>query len=150
MDNFYVIKGYLDEKGYKYDADEEQGKIYFKMSNDDGLSTNHVFRVSKEYDSVSFLSFLPFKISEESRVNLAIATTMVNYRFANGCFDMDINTGNLVFRVVQSTRNQTINQEIVKYMMGISFNSVSEYSDMFFGLSKGFITLDSFVEKMQQ
>lgn len=149
MEDFKVIKGYLDERNYKYDADEEKGKIFFKMSSDDGLSTNHVFQVNKDRNLVSFLSFLPFKVSEESRVNLAIATTMVNYKFANGCFDFNINNGNLIFRVVQSTREQTINTEIVKYMMGISFNSVSEYSDMFFGLSKGFITLDNIVEKLQ-
>ena len=57
-------------------------------------------------------------------------------------FDLGIEKGRLTFRMVQSYRDSLIDMEVFKYMIYVSLNTIDEYSEKLYLLSRGKITLD--------
>ena len=55
---------------------------------------------------------------------------------------MGLEKGRLTFRMVQSYRDSLIDMEVFKYMIYVSLNTIDEYSEKLYLLSRGKITLD--------
>lgn len=112
----------------------------------DDLPMDMVVMVKPEAQVVSLLSPMPFKMSEDKRLDGAVAVAVANYGLINGTFDYDITDGEIRFRMVQSYRESILGGEVYNYMLVVSANTIDKYNDRFLMLSKGVIDLQKFAE----
>ena len=136
----------LDRKGWKYDKVEDELTIKSGVKGDD-FPVEFFMRVNPRNEVVSFISFLPFDIAEDKRVDLAIAICAANYGMVDGSFDYDLTAGEIRYRLTSSSRESELSPAVCVYMMMVAASTVDNYNDRFFMLSKGMITIQQFIEQ---
>lgn len=134
----------LDAQDWHYKKDEEKLIIECGARGED-LPMDFNVHVDADRMIVSLLSFLPFKIQEDKRLEAAVAVCAINNVSIDGCFDYDVATGNLFFRMTNSFLESVLDEEVFKYMLILSCQFVDKYNDKFLMLSKGMITLEQFL-----
>lgn len=135
----------LDNRNWHYDKLEDDLVIKSSVKGDD-LPIDFIMRVNPRNEIVSYISWMPFKVEESKRVDVALATCIANYGLADGSFDFDINDGTLMFRLTSSYRESTLSEDLFEYMLMVSALTVDEYNDKFFMISKGMLTVQQFIE----
>lgn len=138
----------LDENKWYYDKNEEELTIDAGIKGDD-LPIKFKIRVNLRNQIVSFLSWMPFDVPADKRVEAAIAIHAVNYSLADGSFDYDISDGSILFRLTTSFRESILGKELFAYMIDVSAVTIDEYNDKFFAISKGLISLEKFLEELK-
>lgn len=141
---FETICTNLDEHEWKYSRDDEKMKIDSGAQGED-LPMDITIRVLPDRQLISLLSLLPFTISEEKRLEAAVAISIVNDRLANGCFDYDIKDGHIFFRMTNSFWGSEIGSELFSYMIIVSLRTIDDFNDKFLALSKGMISIEDFL-----
>lgn len=144
-----VYQAFIDhmtKKGFHFDRHDDDLVISMIAQGED-LPQPTIIRVLKDRDVVQVLSPIPSKIPEDKRVDGAIAVSVANYGMINGCFDYDMNDGEIRFRLAQSYVDIDFNDELVRYMLGIVFFTTDKYNDRFFMLGKGMMSLEDFINK---
>ena len=136
----------LDSKDWKYDKDEEKLRIYFNAMGED-LPMNFILVVDANRQLIRLLSPMPYKIPENKRLDLAIATCAATYSMADGSFDYDIEDGSIFFRLTASFRESTIGDGLFEYMIYCSGAMVDKYNDKFFAIGKGILELTDFLKE---
>lgn len=136
----------LDAKEFKYERHDEDLLIKSGLRGDD-IPVEFLMYVRPENKVVQFISQLPFKISEDKRVEGALAVAIANYGLIHGSFDYDLSDGEIRFRLTSSYLASTLGEDLFEYMMMIGASTVDKYNDRFLMLSKGIITLEQFMEQ---
>lgn len=136
----------LDNRDWHYDKIEEDLVIKSSVKGDD-LPIDFIMRVNPRNEIVSFISWLPFKIDESKRVDLALAICAANYVLADGSFDYDLSDGTVLFRLTSSYRESVLSEDLLEYMLMVSATTVDQYNDKFFMISKGMLTVQQFIEQ---
>lgn len=139
----------LDERSWKYEKDEEKLIIDSGVSGDD-LPIPFKIIVNAEGMVVSLFSALPFTVSEDKRIDVALAITVINELLADGCFRYDVTTGLIIFNITNSYIDSIISEELLYHMILLACQIVDEYNDKFLMISKGLLSLESFLESMAQ
>ncbi len=145
---FETLCSTLDGIGFKYDAKPEDLLIISGMAGDD-FPIKFLIRINPDAELISFISFLPFDISEEKRVELAVAICAVNNRLLDGSFDFDLDDGAISFRLTSSYRESNIGKELFIYTIAIATKVVDEFNDKFFMINKGMMSLEQFLESLK-
>ncbi len=135
----------LDEREWNYEKHEEDMVVTCGVSGDD-IPMRLIIRIIPERQLAQVLSPLPFDIPEDKRVDVAMATTMINDKLANGSFDFDLSTGRTVFRLTNAFMGSTLSTEVYNYMIGVTATTVDEYNDKIMMLCKGMLDLSAFTE----
>lgn len=135
----------LDNMEWHYQMDEERLLIKSGVQGED-LPIEFIVRVNPDNEIVSYHSLLPFKISEEKRIDGAIAVCAANYGLVDGSFDYDISDGEIIFRLTSSFRGSVLSEELFEYMISVASSTVDGYNDKFFMISKGVMTVQQFLE----
>ena len=136
----------LDRRGWKYGKDEEKLLVHFGVRGDD-IPMNFIIYVDAERQLVRLMSPLPFKMSEEKRMEGAIATCAATYGMADGSFDYDLSNGEIVFRMTASIRESQLGEGLFQYMMSCACAMVDKYNDQFLALDKGIMSIADFIAK---
>lgn len=139
----------LDEINWRYTRHDENLSIDCDARGDD-LPMSLVFRVNAEKSMLLLISRLPFTVPEDKRLDMAIASTVANYRLADGCFDYDIKSGNMYFRMTNSFVDSMPGGEVFTYMLFCSCGTIDEYNDKFLMLTKGYVSIEKFIEQESQ
>lgn len=139
----------LDNRNWHYDKIEEDLMIKSSVKGED-LPIDFIMRVNPRNEIVSFLSWMPFKVEESKRVDVALATCVVNYILADGSFDYDLTDGSILFRMTSSYRGSVLSEDLFEYMLMVAASTVDDYNDKFFMISKGMLTIQQFIESEQQ
>ena len=134
----------LTNKDWKFKRHDEDLTLTFGARGDD-LPMDFVLIVNPKAQVISLFSVLPYKISEEKRVDASLAVNIANYGLINGCFDYDIRDGEIRFRMCSSYRDSLIGEELIYYMVMASATTIDSYNDKFLMISKGMYTIDEFV-----
>lgn len=134
----------LDNMSWRYKKDEEKLSIECGARGDD-LPMDITIKVDADRMLVLLLSHFPFTIQEEKRLDAAIAVSAINNVLVDGCFDYNISSGNMFFRMTNSFIESTMGEEVFKYMLLCSCKTIDEYNDKFLMLSKGMITVEQFL-----
>lgn len=113
----------------------------------DSMPKFTLIRVLDDRDLVQIISPNPTKVSEDRRVDGAIAVAVANYGMINGSFDYDMDDGEIRFRITQSYRDAELSDEVVGYMLRVTFSTTDKYNSSFYLLAKGMISLEQFIEK---
>lgn len=135
----------LDKRGWKYDKHEDDLTIKSGVKGDD-LPIEFIMRVNPKNQIVSFISWLPFKVEESKRIDVALATCVANYGLADGSFDIDLSDGEIIFRLTSSFRDSALGEDLFEYMLMVSASTVDLYNDRLFMVAKGVMTLQQFIE----
>ena len=136
----------LDAHGLHYEKDEEKLLIECGTQGED-LPMDITIRVEAERQLIMLLSHLPFVVSEDKRLDVAIATSVANNGLIDGSFDFDITDGHMFFRMTSSFIESEIGGEFFMYMLAVSCHTIDEYNDRFFMLAKGMMSIEEFINK---
>lgn len=135
----------LDAHEWKYGKNEEKLTVECGAQGED-LPMELTVQVDEGRMLVMLLSQLPFKISEDKRVDAALAIAFVNEQLVDGCFDYDISTGRVFYRMTNSFRDSILDGEVFAYMLFCACKTIDEYNDKLLMLSKGMLTLEQFID----
>lgn len=136
----------LDDRKWKYDTDEEKLAIVLNVSGDD-IPMRFVIIADEKRSLLKMVSYLPFKMEENKRVESAVAVCTINDQLANGNFDLDLTDGSVSFRLAIPFAGG-MPDEAIDYLIGVCCVTVDEYNDKLLALNKGMITLEKFIETL--
>ncbi len=136
----------LNDREWKFEEHANELYIISGYQGED-IPVRFMIRVDAEHEVVQFVSPMPFDISEEQRINVAVAVCVANYGLVNGSFDFDINDGELRFRLTTSYCDCQIGDGFFMDMIATAVNTIDRYNDRFMMLSKGEMSLPEFIER---
>ena len=146
---YQIFKDYLDNQGYKYTTDDGRLSISLTVRGEDlPMPTN--IRVYADLNIVQIISPIPGCIPEDRRIDAALAVAIANYRMIGGCFDLNMNSGEICYRMAQAYHNTEFSMELARYMVQMTFHMADRYNDRFYMLGKGAMSLEKFIEADQQ
>ncbi len=134
----------LDNHNWHYDKDEQGLSIECGAQGDD-LPMKISIKVDTKRNLVLLLSHMPFVIQEDKRLDVAIAVSAINNRLVDGCFDYDVASGHIFFRMTNSYIESKIGEDVFTYMLFCSCQTIDEYNDKFLMLSKGMVSIEQFL-----
>ena len=143
---FDTLCATLDSHDWHYSKDDEKLEIVCNAQGDD-LPIRVRFIVDTARQIILLFSPLPFEISEDKRLDAAIAVSMVNNRIVDGGFDYNIATGFLTYRMTSSFIDSDIGNDLFTYMLFTACRTVDDYNDKFLMLSKGTLGIEYFIPK---
>ena len=135
----------LDDQGWKYDRNDGNMEISSGAKGDD-LPINILVKVDADKQLVTLLSKLPFKAPEEEIALTAIGVCAANFNMVDGSFDLNPQTGSIIFRLTTSIRDSLISKDAFEYMLYVSCSTIDNYNDKFLGLIKHTISLEEFLD----
>lgn len=143
-DAFEAICEAMDNYNLVYDKDEDEMTVDLTISGQDMPIEMH-FRVHPDKEIVRMISPMPYIVPREKRLDMAVALTFVNIRLINGCYDLDMKTGHIGFRLVESYAGSRLGYEAIQYLISITNITEDNYNDKLIMLNKDIITLRKFV-----
>ena len=146
LDVYAKLRATIDNIGWKYEFDESNLDVFFRLNGED-VPMTFIMVVDEKLEGIRLLSRIPFEFSEEKRVEGAIATCAASFGLIDGNFDYDIATGKIAFRMTTSYKDCEISEELIRFMVDFSAHIVERYNDLFLALNKGYITIEQFLEK---
>lgn len=135
----------LDKQEWQYDRHDEDLVVTISMKSED-LPINMILRVAPDAQVVNVFSVLPVKVPDEKLVDMALAVCVANDGMINGCFDLDMNKKQIVWRLCTTYRGSLLGSEAYSYMVGVSAATVDKYNDRFLMLAKDMIDIKKFIE----
>lgn len=145
---FDTICSTLDNHEWNYEKNEEHFVIGCTARGDD-LPMDLTIRVDAERGVVMLYSKMPFPIPEDKRLDLAVAISALNNKLADGCFDYNIASGEIFFRLTNSYIDCTLSEAVFDYMLYCGCQVVDEYNDTFLMIAKGMCSLEQFLGKLE-
>ncbi len=136
----------VERRGWSYEKDEDKFVVYFGVNGDD-IPMQLILIVDAESQLIRLMSPMPYKMSEDKRVEGAIATCVASYGMADGSFDYDLSDGTIIFRMTASFRESIIGDGLFQYMISCSCAMVDEYNDQFLAIDKGLMSITDFIAK---
>ena len=136
----------LDEMEWKYHNDDEKFIVTFGVNGDD-IPMNFVVLVDVERQLLRVMSMMTFEIPTEKRVEISALLSMINYKLAMGCFDLNIGTGEIIFKFNTCFRECLISTELIQMMIMVACNTIDMYNDQIKAVSDGNMTLGEFTER---
>ena len=134
----------LDSRNWTYSRKDEQLTVRFDVSGDD-FPMSMIMAVDTDRQLIRLLSPLPFKISEDKRMEGAVATCVASFGLPDGSFDYDITDGTIGFRLTYAFHDSVIDEELLQYMISWSLAVIDKYNDKFFAIDKGYLSLQDFI-----
>lgn len=142
---FTTLCDAMENRGWKYEKDEQDLTVHFIVSGED-IPMQFILVIDAERQLIRLMSPLPFKMSEDKRIEGAIATCAASFGLADGSFDYDLSEGRIIFRMTASFRESLIGEELFHYMIECSCVTVDEYNDKFLAVDKGLLSISDFIE----
>lgn len=142
--NYETLCTMLNGNDWHYKKDDAKMKIECGAQGDD-LPMDISIRIDSDRQLVVLLSHLPFVVSEDKRLDIAVATSVINYKLVDGSFDFDIEDGHMFFRMTSSYRESELAKEVFFYMLMCSCQTIDEYNDKLLMLAKNMLSLEDFI-----
>lgn len=126
---------------------EEQFVIRFNMNGDD-IPMRFFIYINPARQVITMHSPMPVTFPED-KIDLGCkAICAINYRLADGDFQIDIRDGEVLYNMSNCYAGSLISTEVFDYMLGMSINIADEYNDKLLMLSKGLIDFDTFKQSL--
>lgn len=142
---YETICAMFDNKGYHYERHDDDHVISCTVGGED-IPMDILFVVRDERQLVQLISPMPFRVSEDKRIDIALATTVINDRLVDGSFNFDMAEGRISFRLTTSYIESILGKELFEYMLMVSASTIDEYNDKFLMISKGMISFEQFLD----
>ena len=139
----------IENRGWTYDKKEEELVVQFCVSGDD-LPMYFTLVIDEQRQLIRLFSPMTFKMSEDKRMEGAIATCVATSALVDGVFDYNLEDGNICFRMNSCFRGSEIGEDVLQYMISCATATVDAYNDMFQALDKGYLSLEGFIKKANE
>lgn len=146
---FATLCNALDKNDWHYKKDAEKLSIECGAQGDD-LPMEITVKVDAKRQLIMLISHMPFVIQEDKRLDIAIAVSAINNALVDGCFDYDVASGHMFFRMTNSFMESKISEDVFNYMIFCSCQTIDEYNDKFLMLAKGLISLEQFLSTLAE
>lgn len=137
----------LDKHEWHFKKDEEKLSIECSAQGDD-LPMELTVKVDADRMLILLISHMPFVVKEDKRLDVAIAVSAINNALVDGCFDYDVATGHMFFRMSNSFLESKIGDEVFSYMLFCSCQTIDIYNDKLLMLAKGMMSVEQFLSTM--
>ena len=131
---------------YQYD-DDFTVKIGIRG---DDMSFEFLMFLTPEKELIRFMTILPFRVPKESLIDVAIAINVANFGLINGAFEYNIDADEIRFKFVQSYSGVDDCSELLRYVLYTAISTVNAYNSKLLAISKGYITINDFIEKEEK
>lgn len=135
----------LDARDWRYNKEEDKLLVHFGVNGDD-IPMNFIIFADVERQALRLVSPLPFKMSENKRIEGALAACGASYGMADGSFDYDITDGSIRFRMTASFRESLIGEGLIQYFISCACAMVDKYNDQFLALDKDLLSINDFMK----
>ena len=135
----------LDERRWKYRRNDEEMSLEYIVNGDD-IPMRFTVRFDGERAIARIFSPLPLTVSEDKRLEMTVALSMINNYLAIGCFELDMSDGELRFRISNNFRDSAVSADAFLHLLQVSIDIVERYNDKLFMLATGVISLEKFAE----
>lgn len=145
--NTEVLLAMLEHRKLKYTIEERtdvRTHIRIHFTGEDLPMTLHII-LRTDRQIVSVLSVMPFRIDETRRNEAAIAVTAANHGLIDGSFDLNIQTGEIRFRLTSCFIGTVLSEALYAYLMFVSAETIDRYNDRFRDLNEGKLNLEDFL-----
>ena len=139
----------IENREWVYDKKEEDLVVQFRVSGDD-LPMFFTLAIDEQRQLIRLFSPMTFKISEDKRMEGAIATCVATNALVDGAFDYNLEDGNICFRLNSCFWGSEIGEDVLQYMISCAVATVDDYNDMFQALDKGYLSLEAFINKVNE
>lgn len=136
----------LEKKEWRFDRHDDDLAITTGVQGEN-MPINILIKMDPERYHFGIYSVLDFEVREEKRMEVALAVNVVNYHMANGCFDYDISTGKIMFRLVQNFYHSQLSADLMDRLLMTVCSVVDEYNQKFLELSAGVLDFETFLEQ---
>ena len=143
-ETFAALCKTLDGHEWNYAKDEEKLSIKCGAQGED-LPMDIAIMVDSERCLVRLTSHIPIVVPEDKRLDAAIAISVVNNMLVDGCFDFDISSGLIFFRMTNSFLESKLGDDFFTYRLFASCQTIDAYNDKFLMLVKGMISIEQFL-----
>ena len=141
---FCTLCDMLDERNWRYEKNQEKLSVSCTAQGDD-LPMDIDIRIDIKRELVVLLSHLPFIVAEEKRLDVAVASTVINNKLVDGSFDCDIEDGHMFFRMTSSFVESNLDKEALQYMLFCSCATIDDFNDKLLMVAKNMISLEDFI-----
>ena len=139
----------LDSEGWKYSKDEGNFAITTGAKGDD-LPIDMLFLIDVDAQVVTLYSPFQIKANEDCRVEVAMATCVLNDSLLHGSFDFNLGDGNIRFRMTTSYMGSILGEDVFKYMAYTGAGTVDRYNEKIAALATGVIDLNQFLDLLSK
>lgn len=136
----------LNKQELEYFIDEQELVINCTAYKDDS-QIDFSFRINPEKKLILLISHIPCTVPQEKTADLAAAICFINNFTANGCFDFDVHTGNIFFRMTNGFLESLIGEDVFEYMISCSLDTIDEYSEQFIMLTEDLMSFEEFFDR---
>lgn len=148
-DTFATMCRMLDNNDWNYKKDEENLRVECGARGEDLPMDLHI-RVDADRQVISVISLLPVTFAEDKRVDGAVAIAMINRQIINGFFGYDVAKGHVFFRLPNSFMGSLLSEEAMRYLVYLACGAIDDYNDKLLMLAKGMISIEQFMESINQ
>ena len=134
----------IDNIEWHYTKDEEKLLVHFGV-NGEKMPMQFFILVDAERKLIRLMSPLPFKMSEDKRIDGVLATCAASFGMAEGNFDYDVTDGSIEFRMTSYFEGCQIGEGFFEFMISCACAMVDEYSDKFLAINKGVLNIIDFI-----
>ena len=135
----------LDRNEWKYDRDDEQLVVRFGLYTED-LPVHYIFIVDEARQMLRLASPMAFTMDESKRTEGAVAAVCATGCLRDGCFDYDLRTGRIVFRLTASFLDSEFGEGMIHYFIRCTNAVVDHYNDKFDAINKGTMSVQEFLD----
>ena len=139
-----VLKA-LDRMNWKYEMEESELAITTGAKGSD-LPIDILIRVLPESEVVSLHVPFTYDVPDEHSIDVAIALSIANYGLIRGCFDYDITTGDIRFRIAAPFNGDTVlSEDVIEMLILMAATTVDTYQTKLLMVAKGVVTPSQFL-----
>lgn len=146
---FEAICEAMDSYDLSYEKDEEDLSVHLIL-NGDYMPIALDFQVIPDRELIRMISPMPFTVPRERRLEMAVAVTLINPRILNGCYDLNLNTGTMYFRLIHSFSGSDASVEAIRYLISITNCTENLYNDKLIMVKQGIISLRRLVNLLNE
>ena len=114
------------------------------------LTVNLRFYVSEQRKLFYVKSPLPFIVPEATRDVVGKALHIANFSMLNGCFEYNVDTGYVGFKILMPIEGCEVSLAACKYMILLTCQMVDKFNDKLLAVAKELMTLQQFNDFVQK
>ena len=146
---FNSICKMMDDNNWEYDADSESISILISFQKET-LPVDLQISILSDRELVFIISKLPIEVPKKARIDMACAVSILNYAINFGCFEYDINSGIVKFRMTTSYANSIISPNALHDMILTAVTSIEQVNDKLKAIADLEMTAQEFYDFMRK
>lgn len=134
----------LDSMKINYTRHDEDLVVSFCHRGED-MNHQLLIMINAKSEVIRIVERLPYEISEDKMIDVALAVCFINNRLVSGGFTYALDK-NLNYEVAQVYSGSLIGEETVRRMIMALVVTVEEYDDKFMALNKGYLKITDLIK----